>query len=297
MPTIQEFLERNQLPQSFTAYAEQWFDPLLDKVCEGYKNNPTAQPLLLGISGCQGSGKSTLADYLAFKLEYAKKLKVANCSLDDFYLKKSDRANLAKTVHPLLQTRGVPGTHDTQLAMNCFHLLRTRAGSPVRLPVFDKLADDRASIQNLVPEPVDIIIFEGWCLGAEAQSTAELQRPINQLEQEEDRDTSWRNYVNQKLEREYKELFGQIDFMIMLKAPSFECVLNWRTEQEEKLAKKELQEDTSTNKKAMTKLEIKRFISHYQRITEQLLVSLPDKADVILELDKQRQIQSAVYKD
>ena len=73
----------------------------------------------------------------------------AAVSLDDFYLTRARRHALARTVHPLLATRGVPGTHDLPLLLDV--LLRVRSGRPVRLPVFDKLAvRDRMQLALLV---------------------------------------------------------------------------------------------------------------------------------------------------
>ena len=292
MTSIQEFLDKNRLPASFETYANKWFDPLLDQI-EQQRKAIKQQPLFVGISGCQGSGKSTLADYLTFKLKSEKQLKVVNCSLDDFYLTKTERAVLANNVHPLLKTRGVPGTHDIDLAINCFHALQSENSGQLQLPIFDKLADDRASSSNTVQTPVDVLIFEGWCLGAEAQSEASLKSPINALEEEHDRNGSWRAYANSRLSSDYNKLFNMINYWIMLKAPSFDCVLNWRTEQEEKLAARELKQADS-NRKSMSRDEIKFFISHYQRITEQLLESLPSKANIVFELDDRRSIHKVI---
>src|SRR6187402_352808 len=73
-----------------------------------------SSPFILGISGLQGSGKSTLAASL---IEAAKERgwSAVSLSLDDVYLTRAEREALGRQVHPLLRTRGVPGTHDLTL--------------------------------------------------------------------------------------------------------------------------------------------------------------------------------------
>ena len=70
------------------------------------------QGRVVAITGSQGSGKSTLAKILVRQLNDLGK-SAACVSLDDFYLPKQDRIELGRRVHPLLVTRGVPGTHDS----------------------------------------------------------------------------------------------------------------------------------------------------------------------------------------
>ena len=91
---------------------KKWFSPLLEKY-----QTARDKPLIIGINGSQGSGKSTLADYLCTMLNERYQLRCVSLSLDDFYLTKLERQQLASQVHPLLETRGVPGTHDIPLAL------------------------------------------------------------------------------------------------------------------------------------------------------------------------------------
>ncbi len=300
MTDIQAFLAQHLLPETFISHAEKWFDPLIQTCLEqkdtlrDATTHDASKPFFLGISGCQGSGKSTLTDYCKFRLSEHFGLNVASCSLDDFYLTKQARENLAKSVHPLLKTRGVPGTHDIDLANQCFTALCKSETGNVSLPTFDKLADDRARETNDFSTPVDIIIFEGWCLGATAQTEQSLIDPINELERAHDANGKWRRHANHHLAHDYAKLFDWIDFWVMLKAPSFDSVLSWRTEQEEKLAQQTKARGDS-GKKPMSREAILQFIQHYQRITEHMLTTLPEKADVVFELDHQRKIQSVIH--
>lgn len=283
---LQTFLDEHALPKSFIDYADNWFNPLVEKVVAAKDAQST--PLCVGISGCQGSGKSTLAEYCRLVLQEQHKLSVATLSLDDIYLTLRERQSLAEQIHPLFITRGVPGTHDIPLGSKLLQQLK-KGIYPINLPVFEKLRDDRSTETIVINESVDIIIFEGWCLGAKAQALKELENPCNALELEEDPQGIWRKQINQHLSVDYQQLFASIDFWVMLKAPSFDCVKNWRLEQEVKLAKKHL-EKHGTAATAMTEDEVIRFIEHYRRVTEQLLKDLPDQVDYLLELDERRQI-------
>jgi D-glycerate 3-kinase len=284
------FLERNQLPTAYMDAAKQWFSPLVDHIVAEYNHNKT--PKIVGINGCQGSGKSTLADYLCTAVSEQLDMKTVALSLDDFYLTKSERHELAKQVHPLLATRGVPGTHDVELAISCIKQLQ--AGEKTLITRFDKSIDDRVSQDQLssIEEPVGLIVLEGWCLGALPQQPETLTTAINQLEKEEDTDAIWRNYVNQALIDEYPALFNLADELIMLQAPSFDTVFNWRLEQEQKLVKRLEKEGKNTHSGIMDEQQIRRFISYFERVTENSLQEMPQRADHLFTLGLSREITS-----
>ena len=195
-------------------------------------------PLVLGLCGSQGSGKTTLAQALQAELS-ARGLSVAVLSLDDLYLSSAERGRLAREVHPLLQTRGVPGTHDVDLGLDVIQQLVSAASTdPTRIPRFDKALDEPRPAEHWdeFQGRADVVIFEGWCVGAAPQSESELVEPINELERVSDPDGQWRRYVNHQLAGRYKILFAMLDSLILLRAPSFEVVFEWRREQERKLA-------------------------------------------------------------
>ena len=108
-------------------------------------NQHKNKTLLIGLNGAQGSGKSTLASLLADLIEAGFNKSVLSLSLDDFYLTRSERRLLSKDIHPLLLTRGVPGTHDIELATSVIHKLKQPINKPVAVPIFDKAADDRVA--------------------------------------------------------------------------------------------------------------------------------------------------------
>lgn len=240
------------------------------------------RPLVIGICGAQGSGKSTVAAAVVERLA-ASGIAAATVSLDDLYRTRADRLALAATVHPLLATRGVPGTHDTALGLTLFAALDRREA--VRLPRFDKRSDDRAPESKWQPvvAGLDVLIFEGWCVDAVAQSDADLADPVNALERNEDSDGRWRAYVNAALGGPgYRALFARIDRLILLAAPGFEVVAGWRTEQERRGAR------------AMTAAEVGRFIAHYERLTRHILAEMPARADLVIRLAPERSVDHSL---
>jgi D-glycerate 3-kinase len=290
------FLKQHQLTEAYLVQAEQWFAPLVNETLSLLSAAPE-KTLVIGINGCQGSGKSTLANYLRTTLVLAHNIESICVSLDDFYLTKNDRLALAESKHPLLSTRGVPGTHDTALAIQQLMALKEQSTGTVELPVFDKSHDDR-DIANpqVIEQPVKVIILEGWCLGAEPQTAAQLETAINTLESHQDANGEWREFVNQALAQDYAELFSLVDCWLMLKAPSFDCVYQWRVEQEQKMAKQLgvdfLSDDRKSHPGIMSTTELQHFIDHYQRITEHGFTTLPKKMHHLYELDTQRKIIS-----
>lgn len=243
--------------------------------------NPGQAFTVIGIAGAQGSGKSTLVRDLAAALA-ADGLKVATLSLDDLYLTKAERLARAREVHPLFATRGVPGTHDVALGLATIAALR--AGEPARLPRFDKGRDDRAPARDwpAAPAGTQVLLLEGWCLGAPPQPAADLALPVNALEATEDPAGIWRHYTNAALAGPYQALWGQIDRLLFLAAPGWEVVAEWREQQEA-----QLREHAPG---AMSPAQVARFIQHYERLTRWMLLELPARADLTLRLDRQRRV-------
>ena len=248
------------------------------------------RPIVVGLCGPQGSGKSTMSRFLAALLD-ARGWRTAILSLDDLYLKREERARLAETVHPLLATRGVPGTHDVDLGLEILDaLFEADIGDCTRMPRFDKAADTRAAGTGAddFEGRADVVLFEGWCVGAAPQDPGLLDEPINALERDEDAQGVWRRYVNEQLAGPYQELFDRIDFLTLLQAPDFSHVLTWRTEQEHKLRDRIAETGAAT--RVMTDEEVARFIMHYERLTRHVLAEMPPRTDARLKLDGARRI-------
>ena len=237
--------------------------------------------VVIGLCGVQGSGKSTIAA-ATVKLLEAEGLTAIAVSLDDFYLGQEARAWLAGQVSPLLATRGPPGTHDIALACDVLDALARPELTPT--PSFDKAADERRpkSAWPDVQGPVDVIIFEGWCVGALPQPESDLDQPVNDLEAEEDADGAWRGYVNDQLAGPYQALFRRLDLLVLLEPPGFEVVRAGRAEQEAKL-----RDRTGAG---MNDEQLARFIAHYERLTRWVLAEAPARADMVFELDADRRV-------
>ena len=294
--TIAVFLDRHQLPESFVRTATEFYEPLCLWVEQRLADRQGSVPFVLGINGAQGTGKSTLADFIYEYLAVAHDRITVVLSIDDLYLTRAQRQSLARDVHPLLGTRSVPGTHDVELGLSIIgSLKKLERGQTLLVPRFDKSTDDRFA-ESEWPQangPVDLIILEGWCVGSESVPDDELLLPINDLETSEDPSGIWRNYVNRQLQDVYPQLFESLDALVFMSAPDFDCVLRWRTEQEEKLAASTSAGET----RVMTKSQIKRFIQQCERITRQNLKSLATSANVLLELGQDHQVVSARYKE
>ncbi|RMF19204.1 MAG: kinase [Gammaproteobacteria bacterium] len=282
----QTFIDQHDLPHDYRLTAEIWFVPVLDRVLQA---RPAGRPLMVGIQGCQGSGKSTLAAWMQAAL-HARGLRVAVMSLDDFYLSRKARRALAERIHPLLQTRGVPGTHDTHLLADVLGRLRS-GDCPVTLPRFDKATDNPRPEHDwpVLKEPADVVILEGWCWGIPPEPEAGLTDPVNALEVQEDPDGRWRQWVNARLASDYAPLYALMDKLWVLRAPGFGCVARWRTEQESRLRETLLARGESVSG-VMTPEQIERFVAHYERLTRHGLKVLPDMADVVWQLDDARRI-------
>lgn len=287
---LQQFIKEESLPESYAEDARRWFLPLLPELKQARSDKSEAGPLLLGINGAQGTGKSTLAALLA-RLLASEGLVVANLSIDDFYLSKAAREELARTVHPLFASRGVPGTHDTRLLSDKLRELSTAGGQQsVAIPRFDKSSDDCCPVAEwpTLQGPIDFIILEGWFIGLQAQAEADLDTAVNSLEEEEDSEGEWRRRVNAALGGDYQEVFSMLDSLLMLRAPSFDQVYDWRRVQEDKLRARSGPGASGV----MDNDTLVRFIQHFERLTRHCLATLPDQADRVFALDAGHRVVS-----
>lgn len=277
------------LPASVAGHLVEVYTPLAERLAQrlpGLDESP-----VLGINGAQGTGKSTAAEVLA-KLLQRRGFQVCRLSIDDLYLTRAEREALAEEVHPLLRTRGVPGTHDLALGLDLLAALKSAgADTQTGIPRFDKAQDDRKPPHQweLWRGRPDLIVFEGWCVGARPEPVASLSEPVNDLESREDPDGRWRHFAHTRL-GDYQALFEKLDYLVMLKAPSFDQVYQWRSEQEAALAEKLAAQGVEAPN-LMSASDLKRFIQHYERITRWILKEMPGRADLLLELNAAHRVQ------
>jgi D-glycerate 3-kinase len=290
---IEQYIIEEKLPNAYLDVALKWFTPLCDSIRLHHNKSNVLRasansPYFIGVNGCQGSGKSTLSGLMnhLFNTYYEKKSIVL--SLDDFYYTKAERVKLARTVHPLLATRGVPGTHDTQMMSKVIQSLALNKA--INIPIFDKSIDDRAHVSTWqkIASPVDIVIIEGWCWGTQAQEEEALETAVNELEEKHDSDGTWRQYVNSALKHTYTPLYAYMNTWVFLQAPNFDAVYAWRLQQEEKLRQR-----VGDASNIMSDKDILIFIQYYQRLTQHTLRTLGSQADFIFELDNTRNISQS----
>ena len=287
---LARFLQEASLPDSVAFNFMRWHAGVTQSLAQRAKTADT--PPLIGFSGCQGSGKSTLVALMAKVMREVYGVSTVVLSLDDFYLTKAARAALAESIHPLFATRGVPGTHDLALLNETISALRQPSGA-VPVPAFDKALDDRTEIVHWrqVSAPVQLILLEGWCVGLLPQSESELESPINPMEAEQDPSLVWRREVNRQLANGYAHLFGELDALLLLQAPSFDAVFEWRWQQEQRLSEQFQQDHPDRPDPTMSRSEVADFVLHYQRLTEHALKTLPDRADFVWELATDRAVE------
>lgn len=242
------------------------------------------RPYILGLSGLQGSGKSTLARVMKAQAE-VRGWRTEVLSLDDFYYSRSDREVMAQQIHPLLRTRGVPGTHEIELLLSVLAALPHASDKlPVSWPRFDKGRDTRMppSRWPRVTRPPKLVIVEGWALGLRPQPQSALEDPVNELERDEDPDGSWRHWVNKQL-RGYQPLWRKLDTLIVLQAPNWDVVHRWRSEQERELLARRAP-------LAMDEATMLRFLAHFERLSRHALASLPALADSCVDYDTEHHV-------
>jgi D-glycerate 3-kinase len=283
-PDWRDFLAQEQLPAEFADDIERHYRPLARRLAAWHGDDMR----LLGISGGQGSGKSTVARLLSRLVGDLHGLRCVVLSLDDFYLERAARLAVAQRVHPLFATRGVPGTHDLPLLNATLDaLLHPQSDGPVPLPRFDKARDDRlppVEWSQTAAGP-DLVLLEGWCVGVPAESAQALREPVNELESREDPDARWRRAVNEYLEGPYGRLWARLDRLLYLRVPDFDAVRRWR-----------LQQARGQGETQMDEQAVARFTDYYRRLTLRGLATLPERADICVELSPDHRVHRVLYR-
>ena len=276
---IQENLKKLTNKNFSKKYISQFIFPIINKI-----NNSKDNKFI--IAGSQGAGKSTLAKIFKLVLENAYKKKVMLLSIDDYYLSKNKRNKLSKNIHPLLITRGVPGTHDIVALKNDIINFQKKK-FPINTPRFNKLKDDISSKKNIIKN-AEILLLEGWCCGSPSINKKYLFQNINRLETIFDKNKKWRQYYNSQLTKGYKKVFSLFDQQIYIQPPSFSYILKWRYAQEKNNALK------TRNKDFMNKKDLQKFIQHYEKLTKWMMKTMPAKADILIKIDSNQKIKKVV---
>ena len=263
--------------------------PISKMIAEDYLKKKKTK--VIGLTGGQGTGKSTISNILKIILKEAYKLETVIFSIDDFYKTLNERKKISKKISKLFVTRGVPGTHDTKMLFRCINDLKKNNFKKMIIPKFDKSIDDRCKKNKWlkVKKKPNIVIFEGWCVGAAAQKNKDLNIPVNKLEKKIDNKRIWRQKVNSELKKDYNKIFNLVDKLIFLKVPSFKYVFKWRLLQEKKLR------ISSKGNKTMNDKQIENFVMYYERITKHMLKTLPKTADTVISIDEKHRLKSIKF--
>ncbi|KAK4499105.1 hypothetical protein PRZ48_009617 [Zasmidium cellare] len=215
----------------------------------------TTPPFFLGLNGVQGAGKTTLVSTLSKTLSSPPhSLPTVVLSIDDLYLPHDEQEALAKSHpdNPLVQHRGVPSTHDIQTGISLFEALANRKEN-IRVPSYDKSqfngAGDRRpeseweTVNKTGDKPVEVVVFEGWCVGFRALTDNEVERKWKDaIQQAEKGDGSYKGrlghlkledvlLINSKL-REYDALTDRFGAFMHIDAEDSLYVYHWREQQE-----------------------------------------------------------------
>jgi len=232
---------------------------------------------VVGLAGAPGSGKSALAGLVCGVVKQLGKHALV-LSLDNYYLDRQQRLELARR-HPLLAQRGVPGTHDWARLIGDLDRIREGRIADLRLPRFDKSRDDRCEegpIGRLEARP-QLVILEGWLIGAPPQDPSALLGPVNQMEAERDPDGRWRGLVNDELARYHRDLAHRLHRRWFLAVPDWESVLAWRWQQETEAAEAERHLESFD--------AVARFLDQFQRIALHMQATCGEWANRVVRLD------------
>ncbi|KFZ07977.1 hypothetical protein V501_06151 [Pseudogymnoascus sp. VKM F-4519 (FW-2642)] len=228
------------------------------------------KPFILGVTGLQGSGKSHLASALVVALSKDHNYNTIEVSLDDFYLRHDEQISL-RTQNPsnnLFKARGQPGTHDPVLLKSFFSQFSDPLAKHVWIPSFDKGLfqgeGDRLPLLEWKTIdchcPIDVVIFEGWCVGFQPCPDIEVERKrvealqIRHLNEPEKSIMDFPQsqfstttlgdhklvdllHVNDCLRRYSEDFMGpqHFDFMVHLDTNDLGNVYTWRIQQEHAL--------------------------------------------------------------
>jgi pantothenate kinase-related protein Tda10 len=179
--------------------------------------------------------------------------------------------------HPqngLLAGRGLPGTHDLDLARNTLDaVLRCNQGTTARieLPIFDKSAfggeGDRSRSTISIETPIDVFVLEGWSMGFQALRREELiqryeearsihvQHPASTPPTFLSHSLQSLIQVNEYLLTASDILYPPFSLLVQIRPESYAYVYAWRLQQERQLI--------ATRGTGMSDAQVEEFVRRY----------------------------------
>jgi D-glycerate 3-kinase len=249
------------------------------------------RPLIQGILGGQGTGKTTLAGVIILILRHLGYSTIA-VSIDDLYKTYADRQKLLEKDSKLIW-RGPPGTHDVTLGIELLdRVCQCDRDEPIFIPRFDKSlhngAGDRVEPESVTQ--VDIVLFEGWFVGAIPVDESAFENPPAPIITPEDK--KFAKDTNERL-KEYLPLWERLDRLIVLYPVDYRLSKQWRKEAEQKL-------QAISKEKVMSDDEIDRFVDYFWRsLHPELFITPltknPNLVDLVIEIDAEH-CPGAIYK-
>jgi D-glycerate 3-kinase len=248
------------------------------------KQKEISRSFVQGILGGQGTGKTTLAAALTQILS-CMGLSCIGISIDDLYKTYAERQKLME-IDPRLDRRGPPGTHDVDLGIQVLDQLRQSSQATVYIPRFDKSkyggAGDRTTPE--ITTGADIILFEGWFVGAQPVDPAVFDHAPAPITTAADR--QFAIDMNAHL-KDYLPLWQRLDSLIMLYPADYRCSKQWRQQAE--------QEAIAAGAAGMSDEEVSEFVDYFWRALhpELFITPLMQNAalvDLVVEINSEHQL-------
>ena len=218
------------------------------------QHQESGKPFIQGILGAQGTGKTTMSHILGLILQQLG-YRTLSFSLDDLYKTYSDRLALMQQDSRLVW-RGPPGTHDIHLGLSLLDQIH-QSKSPVIVPRFDKSAHGGAgdrTTSEIITNPIDIVLFEGWFVGVKPIPPQALLTPPPPILTDADR--QFASDMNHQL-KSYLPLWEKLDSLIVLYPTDYRYSLAWRKQAERQMI--------AAGKSGMSDAEIEEFVNYFWR--------------------------------
>ena len=218
------------------------------------QHQESGKPFIQGILGAQGTGKTTMSHILGLILQHLG-YRTLSFSLDDLYKTYSDRLALMQQESRLVW-RGPPGTHDIHLGLSLLDQIH-QSKSPVIVPRFDKSAHGGAgdrTTSEIITNPIDIVLFEGWFVGVKPIPPQALLTPPPPILTDADR--QFASDMNNQL-KSYLPLWEKLDSLIVLYPTDYRYSLTWRKQAERQMI--------TTGKSGMSEAQIEEFVHYFWR--------------------------------
>ncbi len=256
-----KFLYFDQEAKFFRDFTFVYF-PISNLISEAYNNNKDNKPLIIGLQAHQGCGKTTMTSIISLLLIKFYDINCVNISIDDFY-KSFEELNRLKEEKPEFKYRGPPGTHDIILAKSILDKIKNNEIG-YYIPRYNKALNNGKGGRNdfglEINFPVEVLLFEGWFLGAMPKDFSKLFQKKIKYKDTKDEGKNYNNeqimdetkihefkFEEKKISKEnlliecnynlkdYIELWNNIEFFISIRPENFYLSKKWRIQAEKKL--------------------------------------------------------------